>query len=105
MELILTWKRMARIWWAFTWRNLLAIVLCGVVTFLTMSGLIELQQLLGWEPIPDWLGEVVGFGVGLTLSVFVLRMVLRVDFGKFRIALLSHDAAARLRPPDPPPKP
>jgi xanthine/uracil permease len=90
MELEITWGRVVRVWWAYCWRNLIAIVVAmilgGIVGFIigfmmTMLGasITEVQ----------YVTAPLGALIGLALSVIPMKMILGKDFGEFRLALIS----------------
>ena len=94
MELEVTWGRAARVWFAFLWRNLFAIVggviLGGIIGFLVGF----LAQLTGLEPeVGQRITMVLGVVIGLGVSVVPIRMILGKDFGEFRLVLLSSERA------------
>ena len=64
MELEVTRGRAARIWWAFMWRGLIAVICAGVV------------------------GGIVGAAIGFLSWLVVIRMILNRNYGEFRLALV-----------------
>ena len=90
MEVEITWGRVIRVWWAYLWRNLMAIILSvivgGAVGFILgfilggMGAATSTIQLI-----------IVPFGavIGLALSIIPMRMILGKDFGEFRLVLVS----------------
>ena len=81
-----TFKRAARIWWAWVWRSLVFGGAAGVFASATLS----LSGIL--EHISDRAGQFVSMGFGLALAVpigiWVFQMVLEKDFGEFRLRLV-----------------
>ena len=90
MELEITWGRVIRIWWAYLWRNLIAIigamVLGGVFGFIIGA----ILGLLGFSVHTIQI-VVMPFGLlaGLVMSVIPLRLILGMNFGDFRLVLIS----------------
>lgn len=90
MELEVTWGRAIRVWWAFLWRNLIAILLAmllgGVLGFIidyiiaAAGGVItKIQIILGS------IGSILGLGT----SIVPIKMILGKDFGEFRLVLAA----------------
>jgi len=94
MELVVTWKRLLRIWWAYLWRSLITILGAGVISFFIglFTGLV--LQYFGVNVNEARLPlQIMGGAIGLFMSVIPLQLVLEKDFGEFRIALLSNNDA------------
>lgn len=93
-----TFKRAARIWWAWVWRS----VLFGGAAGLFGSVILSLSGVL--DHISEKAGQYLGMGLGVVLAVpvgiWVFQMVLERDFGEFRIQLVPKTAA----PPPPTPE-
>ena len=89
-----TFKRAARIWWAWVWRS----VVFGGAAGLFASATLSLSGIL--EHISEKAGQVVSMAAGLALAVpigiWVFQMVLEKDFGEFRLRLVP-----RAAPPPP----
>jgi hypothetical protein len=94
MELEVTWGRATRVWFAYFWRNLLALggglILGGLLGFV----LGMLWQAAG---VPPEMGQkvsmLVGAVVGLAVSIIPIRLILGKDFGEFRLVLLANHPA------------
>ena len=90
-----TFKRAARIWWAWAWRSLVF----GGAAGLFASATLSLSGIL--EHISDRAGQVVSMAFGLALAVpigiWVFQMILEKNFGEFRMRLVPK------APPAPPP--
>lgn len=94
MELEVTWKRTTKIWWAYLWRNLLAIVasvaigaiIGGIIGFIlgTMGVSVETIKVVTMP---------IGFVIGLIISIIPLKMILNKDFGEFRLVLVKNTDA------------
>jgi hypothetical protein len=92
-----TFKRAARIWWAWVWRS----VVFGGAAGLFGSMVLNLSGVL--DRISEKAGQYLGAGIGVALAVpvgiWVFQMVLEKDFGEFRIGLVPK---APVVPPDKP---
>jgi hypothetical protein len=90
MELEITWGRVFRVWWAYTWRNLIALVIAVIVGW-------KLGYFLGYVAaatgIPTYIirssALPLGFLFGFVTSMIVLKMILGKTYGDFRLVLLS----------------
>lgn len=90
MELEITWGRAVKVWWAYCWRNLIAliagIILGGIVGFI----LGFIMGAMGVAPHTiQFLTAPIGAVIGLGLSVIPMKMILGKDFGQFRLVLVS----------------
>lgn len=75
------------IWWAWAWRAVLLIIGLGLVTGFAV-GLVGALMGLPKETVSTMAG-FAGFILGVGASVYVLKRILRKDFGDFRICLLA----------------
>ncbi|MCG8432616.1 MAG: hypothetical protein MJA83_01120 [Gammaproteobacteria bacterium] len=89
-----TWSAAARVWWAYTWRFLVAtfsasllvgFLLGMVATALGMSA----EQM---QPVNLAIGLVLGVSIG----VAVIKFLMQVGFGNFRLQLVQKDAQAQM---------
>jgi hypothetical protein len=81
-----TFKRTARIWWAWVWRSALfggAAGLFGSVV-LSLSGILEHIS----EKSAQYLGLAVGVALAVPVGIWVFQIILEKDFGEFRIRLV-----------------
>lgn len=91
MELEVTWKRVFRVWWAYLWRNLLAIVAAMLV-----GGVVGaiLGFVLGYAGVPADDIKVfvtpIGMVIGLAISIIPVKMILGKSFGDFRLILVAN---------------
>jgi len=93
MELEVTWGRAMRVWWAYLWRKLIAII-GGTILGAILSAI--LGFVLGAAGMaPDAVrraGLVVGVIMGgLLVSIVPIRLILGKNFGEFRLVLLSNE--------------
>src|SRR5579862_685726 len=95
-----TFKRTARIWWAWVWRSALfggAAGLFGSVV-LSVSGILEHIS----ENAGKYLGLAVGLALAVPVGIWVFQIILEKDFGEFRIRLVPKlPPAATPSPIDP----
>jgi hypothetical protein len=95
-----TFKRTARIWWAWVWRSALfggAAGLFGSV-ILSVSGILEHIS----ENAGKYLGLAVGLALAVPVGIWVFQIILEKDFGEFRIRLVPKSPpAATPSPIDP----
>ncbi len=90
MELEITWGRTLRVWWAYCWRSLIAIVVAfilgafigGIIGFIV--AMIGLPQ-----EIINFVGLPIGVMIGLAASIVPMKLILGKDFGEFHLVLLS----------------
>ncbi len=90
MEVQATWGRAVRVWWAFLWRNLLAVI-AAVLMGAIVGGIIG--AILGAMGVTaDTVRLVtapIGGIMGLLISIIPIKLILNKDFGEFRLVLLS----------------
>ena len=92
MELEVTWGRTAKVWWAFLWRNIIAII-AAVVAGAILGGIIGfILALLGASlQTVQFVVAPIGFGIGLAISIVPIKLILGKDFGEFRLVLLQNE--------------
>lgn len=90
MELQITWKLAIKVWWSYAWRNLVVIVVsffAGMLVGAIAGGIMGALGIdLGTIKIVT---SIMGFIIGLGLSIIPMKMILGKDFGDFRLVLLS----------------
>jgi len=87
-----TFKRAARIWWAWVWRSIVfggAAGLFGSVV-LNLSGILNRIS----QSAAQYLGAAVGVAMAVPVGIWVFQMILEKDFGEFRIQLAPKAPAA-----------
>lgn len=90
------WRSM-RVWWSFTWRNIVGSVIGYVVVILPLSWLITITR-------PPELAALVvmflsGFAVAGLVALFVIySSILDEEFGDFRVALLPRKEVVPVAP-------
>ncbi|HEV2341550.1 MAG TPA: hypothetical protein VGS15_07120 [Candidatus Acidoferrales bacterium] len=90
------WRSM-RVWWSFTWRNIVGSVIGYVVIILPLSWLITITR------PPELVALVVmflsGFAVAGLVALFVIySSILDEEFGDFRVALLPRKELSPVAP-------
>ena len=81
-----TFKRSARIWWAWVWRSAVfggAAGLFGSLV-LSLSGILDRVS----EKTGQYLGVAIGIALAVPVGIWVFQMVLEKEFGEFRIRLV-----------------
>lgn len=81
-----TFKRAARVWWAWVWRSAIfggAAGLFGSLV-LSLSGILERIS----EKAGQYLGLAVGLALAVPIGVWVFQIILEKDFGEFRVRLV-----------------
>jgi hypothetical protein len=90
MEVEVTWGRVVRVWWAYAWRNVIAIIIAmiagGIVGFI-------LGFVMGAAGVSPrtiaYITGPIGAVMGVAFSVVPMKMILGKDFGQFRLVLVS----------------
>ena len=92
-----TFKRAARIWWAWCWRSLVFGLAAGVFgsLVLSISGVVNHIS----EKAGQYVGLALGILVAVPVGIWVFQMVLEKDFGDFRIRLLPKASGEPLPKP------
>jgi len=90
MELEVTWGRAIRVWWAYLWRNLIAIV-AAVVAGGVAGGVLGFVLSAAGVPIEAIrvVSMAIGGTIGLVISVVPIKLILNKDFGEFRLSLTA----------------
>jgi len=97
MELEVTWQRAARVWLAFFWRSVIA-SLGAILAGAGLGGLIGVVLALGFHTeLEDIrrLTSIIGFILGLLVSIVPLKLVLGRDYGEFRLVLVGKPGSPR----------
>jgi hypothetical protein len=100
MELEATFNRAIRIWWSLTWRSILISVPCTlgfyfVLIFLAASFGSALGILEAYSAPIRVICWGISFIFSLTVSVLMILWILDLDYGEFRIALLSSSSTEK----------
>ncbi len=90
MELEVTWVRAIKVWWAYAWRNFLAIIVSVVVA--TILGFIAGLVMGAAGANPSTIKAVtfpLGFIAGVAVSIIPIKMILGKNFGEFKLVLVK----------------
>ncbi|MDY0195316.1 MAG: hypothetical protein WC253_00150 [Sulfurovaceae bacterium] len=92
MELEVTWSRAIKVWWSYVWRNLIAIIasmimggIAGFIIGFVMAAFGAEKETMKTTAI------IVGFIIGVAISIVPIKMILGMNFGEFRLVLLSNE--------------
>jgi len=90
MEIEVTWGRVVRVWWAYLWRNLIAIVAAGILGGIVGFVIGVVMGSLGFDATTiKYTATTIGAVLGLVVSVIPMKMILGKDFGEFRLVLVA----------------
>ncbi|WP_028318079.1 hypothetical protein [Desulfobulbus elongatus] len=90
MEVEITWGRIIRVWWAYLWRNLIAVILAAITGWIIGFILGFIMGAMGIAPTTSQIVTApLGALFGLAFSVIPMKMILGKDFGQFRLVLVS----------------
>jgi len=91
MELDITWNRAAKVWLAYFWRHLIAII-CSVPIGFVLGGIIGL--ILGRLGVSADTIKIVagplGFVIFILASIIPAKLILGKNFGEFRLVLVMN---------------
>lgn len=115
MELEITWKRAAKVWWAFFWRDLvwclIHLIISGLILigFFLFFGLINFINMNYFNITDEFSKEIIGIFLvcgyllyQLTfylISIVPMKMILGKDFGEFRLLLVKTTHAKEIKVP------
>jgi hypothetical protein len=90
MELEITWKRAARIWWSYIWRNIIAIIGAVIIGAIAGGVLGFILGMLGASTDTiKLIVQPIGILIGLGISIIPFKLILGKNFGEFRLVLMS----------------
>lgn len=90
-EVDITWGRAIRVWWAYLWRSLIAIVLAGIAGFVAGFIIGFVMGSLGIQPATiQVFATTAGLLIGLAFSIPPMKMILGKRFGDFRLVLVAN---------------
>jgi Na+/citrate or Na+/malate symporter len=93
MELKITWRRAARIWLSYIWRNLIAIVAAMLIGMVVGAIIGFIMGAIGFQIRTIQLVTApLGGVIGLLISIVPMKLILGKDFGEFRLVLLAKEA-------------
>ncbi|MGX5913216.1 hypothetical protein ACR0ST_00590 [Aliidiomarina sp. Khilg15.8] len=89
MEVEVTWKRAVRVWWSYTWRNLIAGVFGMIIAAIIAGNLALMMSVMGSsEQMVTYATGAIGFTMGLIVSIIPIKLILNKSFGDFRLVLV-----------------
>ncbi|USG60581.1 hypothetical protein NBZ79_15550 [Sneathiella marina] len=95
MELEASWGRALRVWWAFFWRNLIAIVVAGLIGAAGGFAIGFVMGMAGVESeIIKYFSSAFGLVIGVAISVVPVKLILNKNYGGFRLSIIPVAAAA-----------
>ena len=90
MELEITWSKAARVWWGFVWRSLISMVPAALLGGLIGAGLgYVLRSVDISSAVVSLVMMIVGGLLGLVVSIYAMKWLLRSEIGEFRLLLVS----------------
>jgi hypothetical protein len=91
MELEVTWKMATKVWWAFFWRNIIAVI-CAMIIGGIASGIIGvILAILGFsEETVLLIVTPLGFILGIVISIVPIKLILGKNFGDFRLVSIEN---------------
>jgi Na+/citrate or Na+/malate symporter len=94
MELDITWKRATKVWWAYLWRNIVAIIAAVIIGAIigAIFGFI-LGMLGSSQETIQVVVAPIGFIIGIGISIVPIKMILGKNFGEFRLVLIENSPA------------
>ena len=91
MELDVTWKRAARVWLAYLWRNMLAIIAAMILGGIVGGIFAFILSMLGVpQEIIMFIVSPIAFVSGIGISIIPIKLILNKDFGEFRLVLIEN---------------
>ena len=97
MELEVTWKRTAKVWWSYLWRNIIACIVAFIIAFIVAFIIGFVLRALGASTQTiQVITAPIGIIIGLLISIVPIKMILGKDFGEFRLVLLQTDATGQI---------
>lgn len=87
-EVEVTFGRAAQVWWAWLWRAMLFSLLFSFVTGFVIGLAGQFAGLNPKEIIP--INMLLGAGIGVMISIWMMTKILKKKFGSFRIVLIQN---------------
>jgi hypothetical protein len=85
-----TWGAALQVWWSYVWRcTLLSTILAFILGFMIGIVVVVIGR-------PEWagtVGAIIGYLVGIPVSVWVLKRILQKDYKGFSVALIKEDGS------------
>jgi hypothetical protein len=91
-ELTPTWEKIIRIWWAYLWRNFIAVLVSMIIAFIVVIiADIILRALQVPTNIIKIITMVIVFISSLIISVFPLKMIIGKKFRDFSLIIVKNE--------------
>ncbi|HKV47013.1 MAG TPA: hypothetical protein VJN69_02895 [Candidatus Acidoferrales bacterium] len=97
-----TWKRAVRVWWTFSWRSVLYVVILSVAASVSLGMFMRFLSEMGRAMailVPLLESLVISGAVGLFV---IYSNILDEDFGDFRVVLLPREPSPKAAAAAPP---
>jgi len=92
MELDITWSRTIKVWWAYFWRSLIAVIAAVIVGAIVGFILGFIMGAMRVDPDTiQYVASPIGAIIGIGFSIIPMKMILGKDFGQFRLVLVSKE--------------
>ena len=89
-EIEVTWGRALRVWWAYFWRSIIAIIASVIVSFVLGFMFGFLGHLFGLSSgVIEVVSAILGFGTGAAFSLVCVKLILNKNYGSFRLCLVD----------------
>ena len=82
-----TWLRAFKVWWSLLWRGLLLIFLAAAGAGFFLGSLMQLIKLK--PEIIKTVCIIAGYIACIPAGIFLTKLVLRIDYSDFKIALIA----------------
>jgi len=87
-EVEVTFGRAAQVWWAWLWRAMLLGILFGFLIGLVIGLAGHFAGINPKQLTP--INMLLGAGIGIIVSIWMMTKILKKNFGSFRIALVQN---------------
>lgn len=93
IELEPTWGRAVKVWWAYLWRSLVAIIPAAVISVVVGFVLGIVLAIFGVpRETMKLITKIIGFIIGSLITIVPIKLILEKDFGEFRLVLLGTES-------------
>ena len=90
MEIEVTWKHVFTVWWAFVWRNIIALVLAIILSIAASAIFALITVSLGMpKEILKIPAILVGMLLGLGATIVPLKFIINKNYKGFRLAIVK----------------
>ena len=85
MEIVATWDKVFRVWWALVWRWLLCWLTAIIIVAMLGSKVIPALGLS--QTTERWLDAIIVIPICIFITVLPVKMVINKKYGHFRLSL------------------